>query len=46
MHIKHPKLHIKAKTDGEALVQLLKKKGQKSIAEHLKLTVKTKEIRE
>lgn len=45
VNLKHENLDINAKTDGEALVQLLAKKDQSAVANHLKLTVRTKEIK-
>jgi hypothetical protein len=41
--IKHPRISVRSKTDGQAVTELLKKKDQKSIAQHLKLTVKVQE---
>lgn len=46
IHMIHPELKIISKTDGLAVVELLKKKTQKDISEHIKLTVKVKEIKE
>lgn len=43
MNLMSSKKNIHAKTDGEALVELSKKRSQKAIAQHLKLTVKVKE---
>lgn len=42
--IEHPRLSIRSKTDGEAVAQILKLKSQQEIAQHLKLTVKVKEL--
>jgi hypothetical protein len=41
----HPKLTIRSKTDGQAIVEMAKLKTQSDIANHLKLTVKVKETR-
>ncbi len=43
MNLMSSQKNIHAKTDGEALVELSKKRSQKAIAQHLKLTVKVKE---
>lgn len=53
VHLKSFKLYLKGKhlkilasTDGEALVQLSRLKDKERIAEHLRLTVKVKELEE
>ncbi len=46
MKLINEQLTIDSKTDGQAVVELLKRKTPQAIAEHLKLTVKVKEIRE
>lgn len=38
-------LSVKSKTDGKAVVEMLSKKNPKDIANHLRLTVKVKEIK-
>lgn len=42
--LKHPMLTLHAKTDGLAVVEISRKKSPKDIAQHLKLTVKIKEL--
>mgnify|MGYP003682595971 CR=1 FL=1 len=42
--LKHKSLEVHSKSDGQAVVELKGKKTQKDIANHLKLTVTTKEI--
>ena len=44
LYLKGKELKILAKTDGEALVQLRSMKDKKQISDHLKLTVKVKEL--
>lgn len=45
MKLIHPSLSINSQTDGQAVVELTKKKSQQDIATHLKLTVTIKEKR-
>lgn len=42
--LSHKYLDIETKTDGQAVVELLNKKTPDAIAQHLRLTVKVKEI--
>jgi hypothetical protein len=44
--IHHPKIGVKSKTDGQAVVDMISKKSPLDIANHLKLTVKVKEFKE
>jgi len=39
------RLKVLARTDGSAVTRFLKLSGKEDIAEHLRLTVKTKEFR-
>jgi hypothetical protein len=43
--VEHPRLTIRSKTDGQAVVEMLKLKTQSDIANHLKLTVKVRETK-
>ncbi len=43
--VENKRINILAKTDGSAVVKFLKLAGKDQIAEHLKLTVRTKEFR-
>ncbi|MBT4791232.1 MAG: hypothetical protein HON90_06650 [Halobacteriovoraceae bacterium] len=40
----HPKITIYSKTDGQAVVELLRKKNTEEVMKHLKLTVQVKEV--
>ena len=44
INLKHKSLGIHSESDGQAVVELKSKRTQRDIANHLKLTVKTKEI--
>ena len=44
LKIVHPQLIINSKTDGQAVVELRSKRGPEEVKNHLKLTVKVKEL--
>lgn len=45
MNMKHPHLTVESMTNGSAIVDLVKLTDPKSIARHLKMTVKIKEVK-